>query len=592
MGNPILSAQQVDLVNAEKAVLGRLLDTLSHFEVTADDLALIRQATADLDELFSLVIIGEFNSGKSSFVNALVGEKLMEEGVTPTTSMINLLRYGSTRSEHARPDGVIERTYPADFLRDIAIVDTPGTNAIIRQHEALTERFVPRSDLVLFVTSSDRPFTESERALLEKITAWGKKIVVILNKIDLFDDPTDLRRVIEFIEDNARVLLGVTPQIFPVSARLAQKARTRPSEGQEPTQDHSPTARVHNQQQWEASGFAKLEGYIFGTLDEASRLRLKLLSPLGVAERVGGGYARLATERLGLLQGDFSTIENIERQLAVYRQDMERSFSHRLSQIDSIVYETRDRADDFFERNIRLGKVFDLMKADRFRQDFEREVVSDLSDRIDRIVQELIEWLVEQELRIWQSVNTYLNRRRQTVDREKEIGGESSSFDYHRRELLQTVATSARDAVRSFDKTAEGQELVFAMRSAVTQTGLAAGGALIGGAVAASTAIMALDVTGLTALTLGSVLALGILPNRRRQAKHDFRQKMEQLRLRVTSAMSDTFESELQRSLERIGEAIAPYSRFVRAEHTKVSQFTAEIAAVQQELAAIRERVG
>ena len=62
--------------------------------------------------------------------------------------------------------------------------DTPGTNAIHREHERLTREFVPRSDLVLFVTSADRPFTESERGFLQGIRDWGKKIVVVVNKMD------------------------------------------------------------------------------------------------------------------------------------------------------------------------------------------------------------------------------------------------------------------------------------------------------------------------------------------------------------------------------------------------------------------------
>src|ERR671910_581997 len=70
--------------------------------------------------------------------------------------------------------GLLERRLPAAILRDLAVVDTPGTNAIVRQHEALTREFVPRADLVLFVTSADRPFTESERELLAAIGEWGK----------------------------------------------------------------------------------------------------------------------------------------------------------------------------------------------------------------------------------------------------------------------------------------------------------------------------------------------------------------------------------------------------------------------------------
>ncbi len=72
-----------------------------------------------------------------------------------------------------------------EILRQCHLVDTPGTNALDRSHEALTTHYVPRADLVLFVTSADRPFSESERVFLEQIREWGKKVVVAVNKIDI-----------------------------------------------------------------------------------------------------------------------------------------------------------------------------------------------------------------------------------------------------------------------------------------------------------------------------------------------------------------------------------------------------------------------
>src|SRR5262249_39118172 len=158
--------------------------------------------------------------------------------------------------------------------------------------------------------------------------------------------------------------------------------------------------------------------FIFGTLDEAGRVRLKLLNPLGVAERVAGQYAARADERGNMLKEDLATIDHLARQIEIYKQDMENSFAYRLRQIDTIIYETRDRGDAFFERHIRIGKVLDLMRAERFRQAFEQEVVADLSGRIDAAVQELIDWMVSQELKLWQDVNDYINQRRQTIEQE------------------------------------------------------------------------------------------------------------------------------------------------------------------------------
>ena len=119
------------------------------------------------------------------------------------------------------PDGLLVVTAPVELLRDVHIVDTPGTNAIIREHERLTTDFVPRSDLVVFLTSADRPFTETERLFLAAIRDWGKKIVIVVNKVDIFSNVSELEEVLTFVRNAARDLLGFDPHVLPVSARLA-----------------------------------------------------------------------------------------------------------------------------------------------------------------------------------------------------------------------------------------------------------------------------------------------------------------------------------------------------------------------------------
>jgi GTPase Era involved in 16S rRNA processing len=85
---------------------------------------------------------------------------------------------------------------PVDWLKQISLVDTPGTNAVITEHQQITEHFVPRSDMVLFVTSCDRAFTESERLFLDRVREFKKKVIVIISKIDLLDGEEQLREVV------------------------------------------------------------------------------------------------------------------------------------------------------------------------------------------------------------------------------------------------------------------------------------------------------------------------------------------------------------------------------------------------------------
>ena len=157
MVSTLLRPDDQQLVNDERRTLEALRDVLVRLDATPDNLDALKQSIHQLDELFLVVIVGEFNAGKSAFINALLGAPVLEEGVTPTTAQVHLLQHGATATRVQRSDHLHVITAPVEFLREIAIVDTPGTNAVIREHEAITADFVPRSDLVLFVTSADRP---------------------------------------------------------------------------------------------------------------------------------------------------------------------------------------------------------------------------------------------------------------------------------------------------------------------------------------------------------------------------------------------------------------------------------------------------
>src|SRR5215213_7581601 len=314
----ILDPVQDELLKEERQLLSRLQVALVKFDAAPEHQQALARSIEQLDELFLLVVVGEFNAGKSAFINALLGSKVVTEGVTPTTAQINVLQYGETIERHVRESNLHVITAPAPLLREIHIVDTPGTNAIIREHEAITADFVPRSDLVLFVTSADRPFTETERAFLEQVRGWGKKVVVVINKVDIFESARDLEAVRTFVADNARALLGFNPEIFPVSARLALKGKQGDAEA------------------WSSSGFEALERYIATALDAPGRVHLKLLNPLGVGSSLVERHSGFVKDRLVLLKDDFETLDEVERQLSVYQQDLTRDFEFRMADVDRI----------------------------------------------------------------------------------------------------------------------------------------------------------------------------------------------------------------------------------------------------------------
>ncbi len=580
MVRAVLQDQQRALLQRERQLANELQESLAGFEGANAYTTALKHIHASLDDIFLLVVVGEFNAGKSACINALLHTNALEEGVIPTTHEITVIRYGEQSGQHQRGQGILEIDYPADFLQDISIVDTPGVNAVLREHERLTEEFVPRSDLILFITSVDRPFTQSERLFLERIRNWGKKVVIVLNKIDMLRSPKEMQQVMNFVRDNCKQLLGFQPDIFPVSALLAQKART---------------AVGHDAVQlWERSRFGTLEEYLFHTLDKAERVRLKLLNPLGVMQRLLAETHKMVQERANLLAEDARTVNTIDEQLRLYREDMQKNFQHRLSELENIILDMRGRGDRFFDDTIRFGRIFDLVQGQRIREEFEREVIADSAGRIDQAVQDLIDWLVEHEHRLWQDVMEYMDRRRQaSIRRDEEmVGSIGRQFDYNRRTLLQSVARTAASVVNTYDRQAEASELAQDLRGAVAQAALAgAGGVGLGAAVVALVGTAAADVTGILAGIALLGLGLYIIPARRNRAKQSFDLKMQELRMRLHSTMEEQFSKELNSALNRVQDAIAPYTRFVRAEQKKAASLQEQMKHLDNEVQTLKNEV-
>jgi small GTP-binding protein len=565
MLEPVLDEQSRKLLAEERGLLAQLGVLLGRLGASAEDQESFAGSVRQLEELFLLVTVGEFNAGKSAFINALLGQQVLEEGVTPTTTRIGLIRYGDAIERTSERVGLDVVTAPVSFLREINIVDTPGTNAVLREHEALTREFVPRSDLVLFVTSADRPFTESERVFLETIRAWGKKIVVAVNKVDILEGPEDVQRVVEFVAEKARTLLDVTPEIFPVSARQALRAKT-------PAVDDELLRQ---------SGFPALEAYIDATLDEKERLKLKLLNPLGVGTRVLEKALEVVDGGLGLLSQDVMAIEEIDGQLALYREDLTRDFRFRIADVENVLYDFEKRGHQFFDETLRLGRVFDLMNRAKVQAEFEKRVVADLPGVVEHRVAEIVEWMIASDMRQWRAVMERLQGR-SAEHGERVVGRFDGAFEQDRARLLDTVKREAQRAVESYDQEAEARRLAESVRDAVAGTAILQAGALgLGAAVTALASTTLADVTGILAAGALSVVGLLVIPARRRAARSQLRAKVAELRTRLMATLNQQFERELERSIHRIEEAIAPYTRFVRSERDRLESSRRELGEIR-----------
>ena len=583
----VLTAEQGRILQKERQLLGDLQVSLARLDAPDADLGLIRNALAQLEELFLMVVVGEFNAGKSAVINALLGQEYLPEGVVPTTSELVLIRHSDAVEQPGADQGMAVRRLPVPWLQEVNLVDTPGTNAVIRQHQELTEHFVPRSDLVLFVTSADRPFSESERAFLQQIRDWGKKIVIVVNKIELLTTEAEQQEVLEFVRRNAHELLGVAPAIFAVSARLALEAK-KSGEINEETEG---SRRSSHASIWQRSQFGPLEQYILDFLDAGERVRLQLSNPVGIAAALIANYQEVIRQRQSLLKGDFQALDAIDQQLAAYQNDMQRDFRYQSDRVDNVLYEMAERGDRFFDENLRIIRIVELVNSERLRGEFERRVLADSSRAVERHVDELIDWLIERDYRQWQAVMEFIERR-SLQHTDQMIGHVRGEFDFNRQNLLKSIGRSAQEVVDSYDREAEALKLAKDVQRAILQTAAVEAGAIgLGAILVVILNTTFLDVTGVLGASALAALGLYVLPYRRQKVKAQLRARIGDLRRRLDTAISQQFDAELTGSVQRIREAVAPYTRFVRVEREKLETLAADLQRAEGEWKGLRRSV-
>ena len=577
MRQSVLTDSQAQFLRDEKEALALVQLSLAKLDLSRKALDNLQKAILQLDELFLIVVAGEFNAGKSALVNALLGEKVLAEGTTPTTARVTLIKWGERPSEQVVDEGFAVYTYPLPLLKELNIVDTPGTNAIIRRHERLTDEFVPRSDLVLFVTSADHPLTESERQFLERILAWGKKIVFVLNKVDIFENDAALQEVQEFIRTHATTILGDQPQLVPVSARLAQRALS--------TTDSAERARLRN-----LSRLDELEQFITATLDDATRLELTFNNPLGVAEHLVEQAGEDISAQAESLKEDKVTSASLETVITAYERELHNELPPRLAEIENILYRLEQRGLDFFDSTMRLTNVQNLIRGDKVRAEFEKLVLADVPQQIEEQVQRLIDWLVQKDLHEWQQVMSYLQRRR-AQNLEHLVGEGYGPRETRRRELIDTVGKSVQTIVNTYDRDEEARQLAASVETAVAQTAILEASAVgLGALISIAVLSSSMDITGILAASTMAVLGFFVIPYKRKQGKEKFKEKMKALRERLVGTLTTQFKEEREIVIARLKDGVAPYTRYVHSELERVEAAEATLAELRQSLSTLRAR--
>jgi hypothetical protein len=294
----------------------------------------------------------------------------------------------------------------------------------------------------------------------------------------------------------------------------------------------------------------------------------------------------IAAERLTLLRDDLALLDDLDQQLAIYREDMVRGFDLRMSAVEQVLSRMETRGDRFFENTLRIGRVVDLLNRARIQKEFEDEVVADTPADIERRVSELIDWLVGEDFRHWQAVRAKVaERHRQHASR---VLGDPNVGTFHvdRTTLLDSIGRQAQRVVETYDRRREAENIADQARVAVAAAAATGGAALgLGTLVTIAASTVAADVTGILLASVMLGVGFLIIPARRRRAKATLAEKLAALRARLTTALRTEFERAQERSAQRVGDVIAPYARFVRAEQRRWSDAQSALVGVDRRVA-------
>ncbi len=419
----------------EVKLLTEIATALAEFKEADEDRRRLLDIAQDLREMFFLVVvIGEFNAGKSSFLNALMGEELLAMGITPTTDSIHVIRYNenSNRKANVREDGIYEWTHPNTIAAGVALVDTPGTGSVFQKHEKIAKQFLHRSDLVIFVISAKRAFAETERLYLELAKNYGKKIILVVNQTDLLN-PNELREVRNFVERQAKELLDFEPLIFLVSAKEALQARRN---GQP-----------------DAGGIDAVKAHLRGVLSEAPPAKQKLLAQLDTADRTVKHYFDEAKSKYDLIGADTTKVRDIQRELETQSGGLNAQLSRARADIDAVFEGMRMRGLEFINKYLSLRNIGRGLNRESLQAEFTETVVGQATRDIETATNDYINVLIDNSRQYWRGVISRLNQLRDLM--QQEIGGlrrghvrrtarSPRRCDPHRRKRTQKLFDGAR----------------------------------------------------------------------------------------------------------------------------------------------------
>ncbi len=555
--------------NRVEAALTGLLKLAADMQREPQMLDTLQNMIKDVREPLLFVVVGEVKAGKSTLLNALFGQEFCKVDVLPATDRVYIFKYGAREATVDVSPQVTERHQPIGFLRDFNIVDTPGTNTMVAEHQTITENFIPRADLVLFVFSVVNPWGASAWELLRFVNQqWLKNLVFVLQQTDL-REPSEIAAIEQHLRETANQQLGFAPPTFAVSGRKAFLART---------------SGVDKERLWQESQFAAFEKHISQMVDESKHGLPKLLTTCHTAAVILSDSASRVRKILETILRDEAQLQRLEGMLAERKDQTLRQVSGFLRGIEQACRRCESEGQQLLERNLSFWRTWRLILG---KAEWQEKFQADLENKMRELIQPQVEnalQLLETDLRsLWPHLqdtmeNQFKGNSRLTTSQT------IPDFARQRRELLQSIELTLVERIAGRGMEAELERM---FRETATWLRLPAGVAAAGGIVAiiaAMTSAAVADVTGIVAASaavIGSIVALG----RRRKILAEYHRQMEAKREELVAAIEAQLRHAVDLFYAEIGSLFRPLRAFCVSEHKRYDPLLDRVKEIEKTLA-------
>lgn len=573
----MIADQYLRLRSELETALGELLMLGSEMHRPSAALDTLHALLTDIREPLLFVAMGEVKSGKSSLLNALFGQEFAKVDVLPATDRVYIFRYdGAEKSVEVSPQ-LTERYLPIPFLRDFNVVDTPGTNTMVPGHQMITENFVPRADLVLFVLSVANPWTQSAWDFLDLLQKkWLKNMVFVLQQIDL-REPGEIEIIRRHVQDTALHRLGFVPPIFAVSARKALLART---------------TGVDKDQLWRESDFGPLEEQINLIVSESSARMLKLRSTSQTAHVMLGEFMDEIRESYETIARDEARLSRVNLLLQLRKEQTLRQIAGLLCGIEQACREAAAQGAKVLERKLSFWRTLGLIwnRKQKVPREFQSEIEAKLQQTVQPEAEQAV-GLLEADLRgLWPQLHDMIDQQLGKELR-AQIPKSTPDFARQRRELLQTIQLGLleRAAGKSIQDELGKMFTETSIQLRIPASVVAAGG--IATAIAAMSSAAVADVTGILAASsagLGAFLAL----RQRRKILHVYEEQMEAKRSELVKTIEQQLQDAIATFYKQVSTAFEPLSAFCVAQRRTYEPLLHRARELEQTFEALRKRLG